>query len=322
MVYSKSGLIEKELDQMSRGMLSFSLTDRLDKALKDYEKSTGTRKLAYCCDINEYINKYVMPMIGILPNIHADILKAIYNDCDGDGDEEIQSRIADVLDVISAEHKNICEMSRKKERKKSMKKNFEGMFDGVMEKMMPKRVEDGEVAITMSGGLAVRRADGDYVSYDMNSGKIVNSMKFVINNDTVNKFIFLMPMAQLQVGDIIKNNKTYYYVREIYDGGVKVISLNSGAHSNMVEETNIMFGTTLYSKVVSLFNMAGCQQATGGMFGQMNPMLFMAMMDKSEDGDGGSMSDMMETMLMMQMFGNGNMFGGMFNGGFGGMQNQ
>lgn len=104
--------------------------------------------------------------------------------------------------------------------------------------------------------------------------------------------------------------------------GVKVISLSSGSHSNMVEETNIMFGTTIYSKVVSLFNMAGGQQATGGMFGQMNPMLFMAMMDKSEDGDGGSMSDMMETMLMMQMFGNGNMFGGMFNGGFGGMQNQ
>lgn len=322
MVYSKSGLIEKELDQMSRGMLSFNLTDRLDKALKDYEKSTGTRKLAYCCDINEYINKYVMPMIGILPNIHADILKAIYNDCDGDGDEEVQSRIADVLDIISAEHKNICEMGRKKERKKSMKKNFEGMFDGVMEKMVPKRVEDGEVAITMNGGLAVRRADGDYISYDANSGKIVNSMKFVINNDTVNKFIFLMPMAQLQVGDIIKNNKTYYYVREIYDGGVKVISLNSGAHSNMVEETNIMFGTTLYSKVVSLFNMAGCQQATGGIFGQINPMMFMLMMDKSEDGDGGDMSDMLETMMMMQMFGGGqNMFGGMFNG-LGGMQNQ
>lgn len=322
MVYSKSGLIEKELDQMSRGMLSFNLTDRLDKALKDYEKSTGTRKLAYCYDINEYINKYVISMIGILPNIHADILKIIYDDCDGNGDEEVQRRIADVLDIISAEHKNICEISRKKERKKSMKKSFEGMFDGVMEKMMPKRVEDGEVAITMNGGLAVRRADGDYVSYDANSGKIVNSMKFVINNDTVNKFIFLMPMAQLQVGDIIKNNKTYYYVREIYDGGVKVISFNSGAHSNMVEETNIMFGTTLYSKVVSLFNMAGCQQTTGGMFGQVNPMMLMLMMDKSKDGEGGDMGDMLETMLMMQMFGGSqNMFGGMFNG-LGGMQNQ
>lgn len=103
--------------------------------------------------------------------------------------------------------------------------------------------------------------------------------------------------------------------------GVKVISLNNGAHSNMVEETNIMFGTTLYSKVVSLFNMANCQQATGGMFGQINPMMFMLMMDKSEDGDGGDMGDMLETMLMMQMFGGQNMFGGMFNG-LGGMQNQ
>lgn len=324
MVYSKIGLIRTELDTMTRGMMSFNLTDRLDGALKNYEQNVRSDKLKYCTDINKYFNDYIMPMIGILPNAHAEILQAIYNDSGGDGDIDVQDRLANVLDIVVAEHIAMCSISKKKARKKSMKKNFEGMFDGIMEKMMPQRVEDGEVAITMNGGLAVRRANGDYVSYDANSGKIMNSMKFVISNDTINKFIFLMPMpmAQLQVGDIIKNNKTYYYVRDIYDDGVKVISLSSGSHSNMVEETNIMFGTTIYSKVVSLFNMAGGQQATGGMFGQMNPMLFMAMMDKSEDGDGGSMSDMMETMLMMQMFGNGNMFGGMFNGGFGGMQNQ
>ena len=110
-------------------------------------------------------------------------------------------------------------------------------------------------------------------------------------------------------------------------GYCKVISLNSGAHSNMVEETNIMFGTTLYSKVVSLFNMAGCQQATGGIFGQINPMMFMLMMDKSEDGDGG---DIKCRKLILRR--HGVLFctlrhlkscrrGGMFNG-LGGMQNQ
>lgn len=323
MVYSKVGLIKTELEAMTKGLMSFNLTDKLNSALKNYEKHVHMDYLRQCYDVSEYFNQYIMPMISILPNAHAEILQAIYNDSGGDGDEDVQDRLANVVNIAVQEHVDMCNISKKKgQGKKSMKKSFEGMFEGVMEKMMPKRVEDGEVAITMNGGLAVRRADGDYVSYDANSGKIVNSMKFVINNDTVNKFIFLMPMAQLQVGDIIKNNKTYYYVREIYDGGVKVISLNSGAHSNMVEETNIMFGTTLYSKVVSLFNMVGCQQTTGGMFGQVNPMMLMLMMDKSEDGEGGDMSDMLETMLMMQMFSGGqNMFGGMFNG-LGGMQNK
>ncbi|MCM1269422.1 MAG: hypothetical protein NC247_02185 [Ruminococcus flavefaciens] len=301
---------------MTKGLMSFNLEDKLDIAIKCYEEMTGTNKLQYCCDIGQYFKSYVEPMIGLIPDMHADILKAIYDDIDVD----VQDRLANVLYIIGKAHQEICE-SRRKRGKKSMKKSFEGMFDGIMEKMMPRRVEDGEVAMTMNGGLAVKRADGDYVSYDPVSGKIVNSMQFVINNDTIGKFIFLMPMAQLQAGDIIKNNKTYYYVREIYNGGVKVISLNSGAHSNIVEEQNIIFGTTMYSKVVSLFNMAGGQQATGGMFGQFNPIMLMALMDKSEDGDGNGM-DFMEAMVMMQMFGNGQgMFGNMFNG-LGGVQNQ
>ena len=37
MVYSKIGLIRTELDTMTRGMMSFNLTGRLDGALKNYE---------------------------------------------------------------------------------------------------------------------------------------------------------------------------------------------------------------------------------------------------------------------------------------------
>lgn len=315
MVYSKSGLINTELETMTNGLMSFNLDSSLDTAIKCYEEMIGTDKLRYCSDIGQYFKSYVEPMIGLIPDVHADILKAIYDDIE----VSVQERLSNVLYIIGKAHREICE-SRRKRGKKSMKKNFEGMFNSIMEKMMPKRVEDGEVAVTMNGGLAVKRADGDYVSYDPISGKIMNMMQFVINNESISKFIFLMPMAQLQAGDIIKNNKTYYYVREIYNGGVKVISLNSGAYSNIVEEQNIIFGTTMYSKVISLFNMAGGQQATGGMFGQFNPMMFM-LMDKSEDGDSDGM-DFMEAMVIMQMFnGSQNMFGGMFNG-FGGVQNQ
>lgn len=191
------------------------------------------------------------------------------------------------------------------EKEKSNMNKMDNMFNGIIEKMVPKKVENGEVAMTINGMLAVKRKDGDYVSYDPTTNRIVNSMQFVVQSDTINKFIYLMPMAQLQAGDIIKHNNTYYYVKELYNGGVKVVSLSSGAHSNIVDETNIMFGTTMYSKVVTLFNMnQNAQQTQTNM--QFNPMMLMMM----DDGD----HDIMEIMMMSQMFGGQNPFSGMFGG--------
>ena len=193
------------------------------------------------------------------------------------------------------------------EKEKSNMNKIDNMFNGIIEKMVPKKVENGEVAMTINGMLAVKRKDGDYVSYDPATNRIVNSMQFVVQSDTINKFIYLMPMAQLQAGDIIKHNNTYYYVKELYNGGVKVVSLSSGAHSNIVDETNIMFGTTMYSKVVTLFNMnqnQNAQQTQANM--QFNPMMLMMM----DDGD----HDIMEIMMISQMFGGQNPFSGMFGG--------
>lgn len=85
MVYSKIGLIKTELEAMTKGLMSFNLTDKLDSALKNYEKHVHMDYLRRCCDVSEYFNQYIMPMISVLPNAHAEILQAIYNDSGGDG---------------------------------------------------------------------------------------------------------------------------------------------------------------------------------------------------------------------------------------------
>ena len=78
--------------------------------------------------VDHKLHAVVMPMIGILPNAHAEILQAIYNDSGGDGDIDVQDRLANVLDIVVAEHIAMCSISKKKARKKSMKKNFEGIY--------------------------------------------------------------------------------------------------------------------------------------------------------------------------------------------------
>lgn len=188
------------------------------------------------------------------------------------------------------------------------------------------KVQDGSLALTMNGQVAVKRQKtGDFVRYNQETGVIDNMMQFALD---AGNMMFILPVAEVKAGDIIRSKKSYYQVTGYTDSKIKTINLNTGTTSTIVKENN-MLGLNFYYKVVSLFD--GANMTTTGMnpmllvalsegkddsallplmmmqaAGQnaagaagMNPMMMMLMLGDKEGGKGINMKDM----LMMQMMG-------------------
>lgn len=170
----------------------------------------------------------------------------------------------------------------KKEESKVMKFDMKKVFGEIG------KIEDGSVALTMTGEIAFKRADGDYVRYNKETENIENQMDLVL--DGVSDMIMLMPVQSVEEGDIIKNKNKYYQVTTAHkNGNLKAIDLLSGKATKIIKETNIM-GMSFYSKVTNMMNMNGMKE------GQFNPMMLMMMSDKDSGSD-----NMLEMMMMSQM---------------------
>lgn len=291
----------------------------IGRDVRAFDQGMGFNKYDTIGDTERYLTDHLWRVIGCLPAVSPQIGRVIHEITEIPSKDErpcevYRRHIERLLEIIGREYdrcKNTNQNTNKEEVKMVEKKD---MFEGMVEKMMPQKLGNDDVAMTMNGQLAIKRKNGDYVTYDPVSNTIINNMQFIIKSEAISKFIYLMPMAQLGAGDIIKHNNNYCYVKEVYSGGVKVVNLTSGAHSNVVDEVNIMFGTAMYQKVVSLFGGGFGQAGNNNM--QFNPMMLMLM-----DRDNGGSNDMLETMMMMQMMNGGaggqNPFGAMF-GAFGG----
>ena len=148
-------------------------------------------------------------------------------------------------------------------------------------------------------GMAIRNADGRYVSYDAKTRNIVDVEVFNFENHNL---IFKMPVAvsAIAVGDTIIHMKKPMFVTGI-ENGITAIDIFNGEVKTIVPATN-MFGFNFVTKVVSLFSFSGANAPTAeNPFGNMIP--FMLMSD-SFDGDN---SDMFMMMAMMNGMNMGNM---------------
>lgn len=148
-------------------------------------------------------------------------------------------------------------------------------------------------------GMAIRNADGRYVSYDAKTHNIVDVEVFNFENHNL---IFKMPVAvsAIAVGDTIIHMKKPMFVTGI-ENGITAIDIFNGEVKTIVPATN-MFGFNFVTKVVSLFNFSGANAPTAeNPFGNMIP--FMLMSDNF-DGDN---SDMFMMMAMMNSMNMGNM---------------
>lgn len=140
-------------------------------------------------------------------------------------------------------------------------------------------------------GLAMKSADGKYVSYDRETGSV---MDVEIFNFDAQKFLYKMPVAvnQVAVGDIVVHMRKPMFVRAVKDGVVSVIDIYN-AEAKDILPVKSPFGFNFITKVVSLIDMTGA--SANSPFGNMLPLLML--------GEGQNFKDILPLML----FSNGSM---------------
>lgn len=141
-------------------------------------------------------------------------------------------------------------------------------------------------------GLAMKNADGKYVSYDRNSGNIVDVEIF---NFDAQKFLYKMPVAvnAVAVGDIVVHMRKAMFVSAVNGNRISVVDIYNGEVKDIMPTTS-PFGFNFITKVISLIDMSGANAETP--FGNMLPFLLMG---DNKDND--------NSMLMMAMAMSGGM---------------
>ena len=108
--------------------------------------------------------------------------------------------------------------------------------------------KDPNIAATLMG-VAVRSPEnGNWYTFDIAN----NTRKNLANMKMGNFPIFLLPIAKLEVGDLIKKDGKYYYVKSVNPNNtITLIGAADGVIREMLKEESIIPGMTLYVKVVA-----------------------------------------------------------------------
>lgn len=150
-------------------------------------------------------------------------------------------------------------------------------------------------------GMAMKNADGKYVSYDRNSGNIVDVEIF---NFDAQKFLYKMPVAvnAVAVGDIVVHMRKAMFVSAVNGNRISVVDIYNGEVKDIMPTTS-PFGFNFITKVVSLIDMSGANAETP--FGNMLPFLLMgdnndnSMLMMAMAMSGGMNTNMMSNPLML-----------------------
>lgn len=136
-------------------------------------------------------------------------------------------------------------------------------------------------------GLAIKSADNKFVSYDKNSGSVVDVEVF---NFDAQKFLYKMPVpvSQVAVGDVVVHMRKPMFVREVKGNVVSVVDIYN-AEAKDILPVQSPFGFNFITKIVSLIDMSGANAETP--FGNMLPLLMM--------GEGQDFKDILPMMFFM-----------------------
>lgn len=151
------------------------------------------------------------------------------------------------------------------------------------------KVRGNVLALSYDGKIAVKKSGSDdYVRYNTETSTVENIKDFVINDS---KWFFMIPAAEVEVGDIIKYNDGFYQVIKVNEENISAINLMNSTMTTIVKET--IFGMSCYAKVISLID----KDTFGTLDNSGNMMMFMMMMEDDDNMD-------MKELMMMQMFTN------------------
>jgi hypothetical protein len=186
---------------------------------------------------------------------------------------------------------------KKEEKKENKMKNFDfGPF------------VNNTVRVSMYG-LAVRNEDNTWVSYDKNSGDIIDVD--ILNFDGSN-YLYKIPVAikEIAPGDVIIHRKYPVIVTEVKDGNITAVDIKVNEKKIILPTKNV-FGFDFVTKVVSLFDniqKSGNAPDADHPFGNMLPLLMLS--DENKDTDpmmlmmlmnGGNTGDINPQQMMMVM---------------------
>ncbi len=145
-------------------------------------------------------------------------------------------------------------------------------------------------------GIAVKNANGTYVSYDRKNGQIID---VDILNFEGGKYCYKIPVSidSIVVGDTIIHAKKPMFVVGKNDSNLVVVDVVAGEEKSIIPTRN-MFGFDYATKVVSVIDSFGGLSANkDNPFGNMLPLLLVG------DNKSGNISDML--LPLMFMGGNG-----------------
>lgn len=210
---------------------------------------------------------------------------------DGNGDFGINTIHADIYnltDRLNDIEKSVNDLKNKNNDKNKENKNMNGFnFDfGPC----------GDTVRMSMYGMAVKNANGEWVSYDTKKHEIINVDIFNLANG--GKYFYKMPVAinQIGEGDIIIHNKKPVFVvgknEEI--GTFNTIDVYNG-ELKVVVPTKSCFNLNFYTKIISLFDFIGSEPSADQPFGNMLPFMMV--------GEGKDFDPVMMMMLMSQQNG-------------------
>ena len=191
------------------------------------------------------------------------------------------------------------------------------MFENLLNNSIFGKVAPGMCRLTVNGQVAVRTSDGNYKSYDVETGRLTNQSKFVF--DIGEDFFFVIPTNKVKKGDIILVNGKPNCVISADKNKIEAVNFENGTLDTIIPERHVFMGNTyFYGKIVSLFGSKfKSKSGSNNMFKTMLQMQFMqSMMGLKSTDANSSNGGMMQTMMMMSMMnggGMGDLFGDMFD---------
>ena len=123
-------------------------------------------------------------------------------------------------------------------------------------------------------GLAVKNAQGVWVSYDAKTGSI---MDVEILNFDCGKFLFKIPVAleQIKAGDVIIHNRVPMFVKAVKNGAVEAVDIVSGSVQVVLPVKN-MFNFNFVTKIISLIDFSNAGASKDNPFGNLVPFMLLA----------------------------------------------
>lgn len=128
-------------------------------------------------------------------------------------------------------------------------------------------------------GLAIKNTEGNWVSYDVKQGNIVDVDVLSFEGS---KFFYKLPVAhnQINAGDVIIHSRTPMFVEDVNDRTILAIDPRTGEEKTILLAKS-PFGFNYATKVVSLLGNLGGEASEDKPFGNLLPLMLMN--DKNYD---------------------------------------